>query len=362
MEGRYKLLMPLGAGAMGEVFFGVLHGVAGYRRPVVLKRARPSESGARAALIGEARVASALNHPNVVHVYELCDGPDGLVLAMEYLPGVSLRSLTDRTQALDSTIPWAIGCRIVADAARGLHHAHRARGPDGAPLAIVHRDVNPGNLLVSEEGLTKVVDFGIARSTLRSMSGLVRGTLGYLSPEQASGAAVDAGSDVFSLGVVLHELLKGERLFPGATVLESVTSIMKDPIPDLHRRVPGPVADIVARMLVRPVERRSIQMEEVAEGLEAVCTPQGGAHRDVAALLRAVCGVQLEHRRALVRQVLGNPVPMNPSEVLGNDDSTLAIIDVAFDRSLPVTGTHTDTDLEFDDEDTVSRAADTEVD
>jgi len=335
---RYLTLVPLGAGGMSELSLGVLLGAAGYRRPVVLKRARAEDTdatrAARRALVSEAHVAATLNHPNVIHVYELTEGPDGLTLAMEYLPGVSLQALLAHLANEGTPPPAPIVARIGADVARGLAHAHAARGPDGRELAIVHRDVSPKNLLVTESGITKVVDFGIARSTLREETALgsVKGTAGYLSPEQARGAAIDWRSDVFSLGIVLHEMLSLVHPFLRKSAEATMSAIATEPPAALGESVPAPLRALTRRMLANDSAHRQIAMNEVADELEALATGRGGGHRDVAALLAAELGPQLAARRERVSQLLAGATARAPDTVLGGHTATLVLLEQVLDQ------------------------------
>jgi serine/threonine protein kinase len=335
MEPRYEALLPLGRGGLSQVYFGVLHGARGYVRPVVLKVAIGGEDGDE-ALVREAHVSSRLNHPNLVHVYELFQGDLGLTLAMEYSPGISLHTLVRALAHEGVRMPWAVAARIVADAARGLAHAHRARDDDGRPLGILHRDVSLANLLVTEDGFTKVLDFGIARSALAAVTALdvVKGTVGYMSPEQARGETLTSRTDVFSLGVVLHELLSGRPLFSSADPHAAMQAVVTAPIPPLPTDLPPSLHDIVAHMLVRDPSHRTSTMDALADGLEIAATGWGGSSRDVAMLLASECGSILTQRRDHVRALLAGgraALPRRRAEHAG----TLMLLESAFDIAIP---------------------------
>ena len=338
---RYLPLIRLGVGPMADVYLGVLKGAADFQRLVVMKRALTgiADDGAAAetALIDEARIAAALNHPHVVHVYELVDTPEGLILAMEYLSGLSLESIRKHLDDTQGIMPYGVTARVVADVARGLNHAHRAVTLDGIHLGIVHRDVSPKNILVTEEGITKVLDFGIARTAERptTQHGLVQGTVGYLSPEQARGQPLDYRSDVFSLGVVLYELLIGDRLFVGDRVDEVMAQIVGRPIPPLPPSVPPVLRDIVRRMLVRDVAHRAVDLGEVGDLLEAIAAGQGGSHRDVEAFLRAEYGEKLVRRRATIDRFLKRGAGLGSTGTMGSGTNTLGILETALDGEDP---------------------------
>jgi tetratricopeptide (TPR) repeat protein len=279
MIGHYRLTERLGAGAMGEVYLAEdtrLH------RPVALKmlplEAREDESAA-ARLVREARVASALTHPNIAVIYEIGEveregGRYGFI-AMEYVPGRTLAEIAgERRLEVDEILG------IMRQVAEALAHAHE-RG-------VVHRDIKPGNVMITDRGLVKVLDFGLAtytppvgeetetwsgRHRLLEEPGAMMGTLAYMSPEQARGGVVDPRSDVFSLGVLLYELLEGERPFRGQNAVELVDAILREPPPALARHQ-GPLAAavgrVVLRMLEKERERRHPDMRAVGRDLNAL--------------------------------------------------------------------------------------------
>ncbi len=276
---------------MGEIWLGTLEGPEGFRRAVVVKRARDDEAEARAALVAEAHVASVVAHPNVVHVHELVKTADGLVLAMEYLSGLSVRALLNRLRLEGVSVPWPIAARIASDAARGLHAAHAATSLSGEPMGIVHRDLSPDNLVTTEPGLTKVLDFGIARSRFRppTVVPTVKGKLAYLSPEQARGEPLDARSDAFALGSVLVELLLGVAPFRRSEPVQTVEAVLAAIVPVLPEGVPPALTSVARRLLARERDDRPGELGSVADELDAIAGPHG-RHRDVALFLRAEAG------------------------------------------------------------------------
>jgi tetratricopeptide (TPR) repeat protein len=278
---HFRLTEKLGAGAMGEVF---LAEDLRLRRPVALKmlsgvEAADEEAGAR--LVREARVASALNHPNIAVIYEIGeterDGQKQTFIAMEYVAGRTLAALEGERRL---TVPEALD--IVRQVADALAEAHD-RG-------VVHRDVKPGNVIVTASGRAKVLDFGLAKyvapmgEDTETWSGRHRGfetpgallgTLAYMSPEQARGEEIDARSDVFSLGIVLYELVAGGRPFSGKNAIELLSSILREePAPLLRDGEPvsPDLERLVFDMLAKDRERRPAGMREVLERLAAVGT------------------------------------------------------------------------------------------
>lgn len=214
--GRYQLFAKLGSGGQAEVFLAVARGMLGVDKVVVVKRARrergqsPSQLG---NFLDEARFSLRLNHPNLVHTYEVGEHEGQPFLAMEHIEGLSLRELFDSPRS--RSFAPAIWLRIAADALGGLAHAHGLRDYDGRPLGIVHRDISPHNILVSYDGVTKVLDFGIAKAGGSAEDDVPIGKLAYMAPEQLRGQT-DRRSDLFAMGVVLWEMLTGERLRQGS--------------------------------------------------------------------------------------------------------------------------------------------------
>lgn len=196
---------------MAEVFLAKKRGAEGTFKLLVVKRILPAHGASRrfrAMFVEEAQLATRLNHPNIVQVYEFSDhGDDGLLLSMEYVEGFDLGRVTSAARQQGARVPPPVAAFIVAEAAKGLHYAHERRDERGVPLSIVHRDVSPQNILVSHEGVVKIADFGIASASLfRDEPGVLKGKVGYMSPEQARREKVDRRSDIYSLGVVLYEL------------------------------------------------------------------------------------------------------------------------------------------------------------
>ncbi|MFN0250963.1 MAG: serine/threonine protein kinase [Kofleriaceae bacterium] len=219
---KYQIVAPLAVGGMAELYLARIRGTAGFERLCVVKRILPQHARDEMFVkmfLDEARLAATLRHPNVIDVYDVGVGEGRYYFVMEYVHGQDLAALmaAARTQKRGLKVGSAIGICIAA--AAGLHHAHEQVGPDGKPLKIVHRDISPGNILVSYDGHVKVVDFGIAKAAARATqttAGGMKGKLCYMSPEQVLASAdLDHRSDVFSLGVVLYELTTGRALFRG---------------------------------------------------------------------------------------------------------------------------------------------------
>jgi len=241
---------------MAEVFLAKKQGAEGTYKILVLKRILPSHGTSRrfrAMFVEEAVLATRLNHPNIVQVYEFLDyGDEGLLLSMEYVEGPDLGKLISSARAKGTKVPPWVGAYVISESAKGLNYAHERKDGDVA-LEIVHRDVSPQNVLLSYDGAVKIADFGIATANLfREEAGVIKGKFGYMSPEQARGEKVDRRSDIYALGVILHEILTGRPLHGGLigeALLEAVRAGVVEPPSTYARDVPQELEAIVMRAL-----------------------------------------------------------------------------------------------------------------
>ena len=247
---------------MAEIFLAQSHGPEGFEKQVVIKRIRSAladDPSFVQMFIAEARVASKLNHANVVHIFDFDRHEDSYYLAMEYVRGKSLAELHRRARLLGRPFPPVLAAQICLEVARGLAYAHRLT-EHGQPLGLVHRDVTPHNVLISYEGAVKLTDFGIAKASNRaSTAGMLKGKFAYMAPEQARGEAVDARTDLFALGITLWELLTGNRLFDGdsdVAVLRAVQERQIQSPSSLNRLVDPALAEVVLTSLQRDATRR----------------------------------------------------------------------------------------------------------
>jgi serine/threonine protein kinase len=231
--GTYELIRPLAQGGMADIYLARRVGPGRFERHVavkVLSQARAVEAEACTMFLDEARLVAMLNHHNIASVLEV-DVVDGKhYLAMEYVHGADLREVLARAQRAGKALPFETSVAIVCAAAAGLDHAHRRCGPDGKPLELVHRDVSLSNIMVGHDGSVKVVDFGIASTTIASVQtspGVVRGKASYMSPEQCLDDQIDHRADIFALGVVLYELTTGARCFHGKTDFDRMLAVVR---------------------------------------------------------------------------------------------------------------------------------------
>ncbi|MFO0589177.1 MAG: serine/threonine-protein kinase [Polyangiaceae bacterium] len=236
--GKYRLIASLGHGGMADVFLAVAQGPVGFNKLQVIKRLRPNlaeEPEFLGMFLDEARLAARLNHPNIVQTNEVGEVASQYFIAMEYLDGQPLHRIIHRGTK-NGALTRGMGMKILADALAGLNAAHELADYDGSPLSVVHRDASPHNIFVTYEGQTKVVDFGIAKAATRSAdtrAGVLKGKIGYMAPEQARCESVDRRADVFSVGVILWEMLTGTRMWKGMSDVEILDQLMHGRIPDI---------------------------------------------------------------------------------------------------------------------------------
>nr|MDQ3368941.1 serine/threonine protein kinase [Myxococcota bacterium] len=274
--GPYLLVKAIGAGGSARIDLARIDRAYGFQRHVVIKRPLEhlrADPRAATSLRREARIAGRLRHPNLVTILDAGehDGYDYLVL--EYVQGGSLRELmqTD-TPALVRDLPLEVALAIVIDVARGLHAAHELADENGAPLGLVHRDVSPGNVLIGHDGAVKLADFGIAKETrVATLSGSMHGTVTYMAPEQCRGHAFDRRADVFSLGVILYELVTGTRLFWADNDVASLHRVMSGSV-TRPRKVRPELApaleELVLAAIAQDPERRVPSAAALADALE----------------------------------------------------------------------------------------------
>jgi serine/threonine-protein kinase len=275
--GKYQIIAQLSVGGMAELFLGFTSGPGGFRKYVAIKRILPHVRSHEAFVrmfLDEARITAALSHPNIAQVYELGQEPDGLFLAMEFIAGRNLDQLTGAYERRQQPIPLGLSVAVMRDVCLALHSAHTFTNPSGQPSPIVHRDVAQKNVMVTYDGVVKLLDFGIAKardSLERTRAGMVKGTAGYMSPEQVRGDPLDGRSDLFSVGVVLWELVMGQRLFDAKTPREEMASILDRPIePPSHPSEPMPeeLSAVILKTLERDPKKRFQTGKELARALE----------------------------------------------------------------------------------------------
>ncbi|MFK7984725.1 MAG: serine/threonine-protein kinase PknK [Sandaracinaceae bacterium] len=261
--GRYRVVRRIGAGGMAEVFLAKSTGAEGIEKILVVKRVLPTFARSPkfiSMFVDEAKVAMRLNHPNIVQVYAFEQVGEEFLLAMEFLDGLDLGRLISAARRSEGRLPPELCAYIVSEVAKGLDYAHNRKDESGVPMDIVHRDVSPQNVLISYDGIVKVADFGIARARLVSEeTGVIKGKFSYMSPEQARGVRVDRRSDVYSLGVLLAELLMNRSMYPGQQGMQVLEQV-RDGKRTLPRRVdpsiPPELDEVVRRATAFDREER----------------------------------------------------------------------------------------------------------
>jgi eukaryotic-like serine/threonine-protein kinase len=276
---KYRLIAELGHGGMADVFLAVAAGPAGFNKLVVIKQLRPSlveDEEFLTMFLDEARLAARLNHPNVIHTYEVGQDEALPYLAMEYLDGQPLHRVLQKMGRDKGGLPIEAHLRILCDSLVGLHYAHELADYDGTPLNVVHRDVTPQNIFITYEGAIKVVDFGIAKAmnqTVETRTGVIKGKIAYMSPEQARSEDIDRRSDIFAVGVMLWEAATGRRLWKGmsdVTVLQRLVSSVPLPSPrSVNPDVPERLERICLKALAFSPDERYVSAAELQTDLES---------------------------------------------------------------------------------------------
>jgi serine/threonine protein kinase len=259
---RYRVVRPLSQGGMAEILLALHRGIGGFEKLIALKKIRKELLKRRhiavELFLNEAKIAANLNHPNIVQVFEVGEHGGELFIAMEYVHGVDLRELLRQGDVVGKWLSVEQVMFIGSQVAGALHYAHNARDLTGRQLNIVHRDVSLSNVVVGHDGQVKLLDFGIATASVvtKEQDGLV-GKLAYMSPEQISNAPLDGRSDLFALGIVIHEMLSRRPLFRRGTDRETLEAVLSAPIPSLAPEgVPPAVEQIVTRAVSRQKENR----------------------------------------------------------------------------------------------------------
>ncbi len=273
--GKYRPIAQLAQGGMGNVYLAVSHGAAGFSKLVVVKELKPELSDDETYVtmfLDEARLAARLTHPNVVQTNEVSSEPHHYAMIMEFLDGRSLHRATRQPNARGERLPIGAHLRVIAESLLGLHYAHELRDFDGAPLGIVHRDVSPLNVFLTFDGQAKVIDFGIAKtadSSTETKTGVLKGRIAYMAPEQAWGDAIDRRADVYSAGVMIWEAAARRRLWRGLTDVQILSRILHEgaaPLRSVRPDAPEDLEKICARALAaRPEDRYATAIDLLAD-------------------------------------------------------------------------------------------------
>src|SRR4051794_7601661 len=282
-HGRYTVVRKLAEGGMAEIFLARQHGSEGFEKPVVLKRIHSGfavDEQFRHMLVDEGHISMGLLHNNIVQVLDLGRARGRLFLALELVDGWDLSRILHRGSAIHAWIPPGLAIYVLGETCRALSYAHGRTKADGVPMGIVHRDISPQNILVSEQGEVKLADFGIAKALTkreRTATGVVKGKVAFMSPEQALGQEIDARSDLFSLGTLFYLLMTGVRPFEAPTDFEVIARVQKcvfTPPEEVRPQLPASVTAIIRRAMAHDREERYQTAEELLVDLEGVLRGQ----------------------------------------------------------------------------------------
>jgi serine/threonine protein kinase len=312
---QYIPVARLARGGMAEIVLARLGGTGGFEKLVVLKRLLPhlaSKQRLVSMFLHEACVAARISHPNVCQVLELGEAAGHYNIVMEYLEGAIVGQIALALPATRGSFEVRLLAEVFRQLCAGLHHAHDSRTGDGRPAGLVHRDVSPQNLLVTFDGVAKVLDFGIAKSSRsldQTRAGVALGKAGYMSPEQVRCEPLDRRTDVFSLGVVLHEALTGRLLFHRSTPADTCRAVLAGEVPDVRETqplVPAGLADAVRAALSPRREDRLATAGELGALVAASVAPLGGPLHtaELAAWMAEVFGASIDERRQRVAEAL----------------------------------------------------------
>ena len=273
---RYRVVEKLESGGMAEVFRAESEGLQGFRKQVAIKRVLPHLTEKKrfiAMFLDEARLSAQLSHSNCVQVFDIGVGDNAFFIVMEYVDGANLKGISEWVQKQGKDFPVQAAAWIAHEICKGLSYAHDLTDPNGMPMNLVHRDMSPPNVLVTKYGEVKIVDFGLAKASSqleKSEPGIIKGKFSYLSPEAALGQEVDKRTDIFAVGIILWELLAGQRLFLGDTDFQTVKKVQLAQVPaisQINRKVPPELERIVNRALAREMHARYGTARELGQDL-----------------------------------------------------------------------------------------------
>ncbi|HZO16855.1 MAG TPA: serine/threonine-protein kinase, partial [Polyangiaceae bacterium] len=304
----------IASGGMATVYLARTRGAGGFERDVALKlthaHLRETEDFAR-ELIEEAKLAVGIRHANVVPVLDVGEDPEGIFLVMDYIEGEALATLMRRAAKAGTRLDPAVGMRILLDALAGLHAAHELADERGKLVGLVHRDVSPQNILVGLDGVSRLADFGVAKAATRlgqTRTGLIKGKLAYMAPEQARDQPLDRRTDVWAAGVIAWEILAGRRLLRSrseAALLLELVSTTPRRLSSVCPDIPAALDDVVARALSPEPQARWSTAQEFAAALQAACDghlPRLGS-AEVADYVRSLVGEDVTERRARASEI-----------------------------------------------------------
>jgi serine/threonine protein kinase len=314
LAGKYRLIAELGQGGMATVYLAVAMGDSGFRKLAVVKLLRPEfaiDEEFIQMFLDEARLCARLSHPNIVHTYDVGVDEGEHLIAMEYLDGVSLHAATAKLGRNSGPFTFPLQAKVLLEVIEGLRYAHELRDYDGRSLEIVHRDVTPHNIFVTYDGQVKLLDFGIAKaatSSVKTATGVIKGKLTYMAPEQARGEAVDARADLYAVGVMLWEAVTGKRRWPtGITEPALFTRLATGELPEspnaASRGLPAEIDTVVMKALAPKPDDRYQTAAELRDALDGVMrTIEPVSLRTLSAMLSKTFAEDRRHLRDVIEE------------------------------------------------------------
>ena len=311
--GKYYLLERINVGGMAEVFKAKTFGVEGFERLLAVKRILPNiaeDEEFITMFIDEAKIAVQLQHANIAQIFDLGKVEDSYFIALEYVNGRDLRSIFDRMRSRGEALPIALACHVMMQVCEGLDYAHNKRDGQGRELHLIHRDISPQNVLIGYDGEVKLIDFGIAKAAGKAsttQAGILKGKFGYMSPEQVRGLPIDKRSDIFAVGIVLYELLTGERLFVGETdfsTLEKVRNVEIVPPSSYNNKIPQELERLMMKALARDPEDRYSNAIDLHDDLQSFLYSIGEfySRKDLAGWMKKTFAAEIEEDNAKIEQ------------------------------------------------------------
>ncbi len=314
--GRYELLLPIAQGGMATVWAARQKGSRGFQKTVAIKTMLPSLSEDpqfEQMFLDEAALAAKIHHPNVAEILDLGEEEDILYIVMEWVDGEALSTITKQAKKLNVTIQHHIALKAISQACLGLHAAHELKDDEGESLQLVHRDVSPQNVLVTYDGIVKLVDFGVAKAMGRAggetTAGQLKGKVPYMSPEQARGGNIDRRTDIFAMGIVLYRMTTGLHPFLGENDLVTMKNIIGRPVPSprlKNAQFPIELEQVILKCLQKEPEKRFQTMLELHQAIEKVQVSAGTAvvDDDVGSFVRSLLGDRGQKRRLALRDAV----------------------------------------------------------
>jgi serine/threonine protein kinase len=332
--GKYILIDKIAIGGMAEIFKAKTLGVEGFEKTVVIKQILPQFSQDEefiTMLIDEAKIAGQLSHSNIAQVLALDRIEDTYFIAMEFIDGKDLRTIIKTGQKMGSPLSRELAVFIGTEIAQALDYAHRKRDARGAELNIIHRDISPQNILIAYEGEVKLTDFGIAKAAIQarmSQSGVLKGKYAYMSPEQARGEAIDRRSDIFSLGIVVYEMLTGERLFLGDSdigTLEKVKAARVEPPSKINKDIPEELEAAVLKALAKEPSDRYQDASSFHQDLARALHPSWVSSADLSRYLTTMFQEAIGKEKKRMEELDNSPLMKRYREALRAEKDTPAL-------------------------------------